>query len=208
MQLILWPALATLAITLLRLTGELQAWSPTLFNAAPGGGGALVGISWLPIVFGPYFAWKLTTQGKGAASPARAAGLALFGLAVAVAAFAAVGRLHLGVGALLGAFVLALALAFLPWAAWPELGRTLFTYALAARVPVTIVMLAAIFGSWGTHYDVLPDNPPAALVAAGPLQRWFWIGLIPQMTIWIAQTVLLGTVLGAGLVAVIKPKRA
>ncbi len=58
-RLILVPAIVTLAITLLRLIGELQGWSPFLFNKAPGGGFALVGISWLPIVFGPYFAWKV-----------------------------------------------------------------------------------------------------------------------------------------------------
>jgi hypothetical protein len=45
MHLILWPALIALAITLLRLAGELQGWSSVLFNPAAGGGGALVGIS-------------------------------------------------------------------------------------------------------------------------------------------------------------------
>jgi hypothetical protein len=44
-RLILVPAIVTLAITLLRLIGELQGWSPFLFNKAPGGGFALVGIS-------------------------------------------------------------------------------------------------------------------------------------------------------------------
>ncbi len=37
-RLILVPAIITLAVTLLRLTGELQGWSPKLFNADPGGG--------------------------------------------------------------------------------------------------------------------------------------------------------------------------
>ena len=39
------PALITLGVTLLRLIGELQRWSPKLFNREAGGGGALVGIS-------------------------------------------------------------------------------------------------------------------------------------------------------------------
>src|SRR5215470_3905567 len=58
-SLIMGPALITLAVTLLRLVGELQGWSPRLFSRAPGGGFALVGISWLPPIFGIYFAMKL-----------------------------------------------------------------------------------------------------------------------------------------------------
>jgi hypothetical protein len=68
--------------------------------------------------------------------------------------------------------------------------------------------LIAIFGNWGTHYDVLPPNPPPNLVALGPLGRWFFIGLLPQLTIWIAQTVLIGTLLGALVVALAKPRPA
>jgi hypothetical protein len=41
MRLVLWPALATLAITLLRLAGELQSWSRPLFNPDAGRGRAL-----------------------------------------------------------------------------------------------------------------------------------------------------------------------
>jgi hypothetical protein len=208
MQLILWPAIITLALTLLRLIGELQGWNKALFNPAAGGGGALVGISWLPVVLGPYFAWKLVQQGKAPASAWKAAGLALLGILIAMAAFGAAPRLGMGPMGFMIAFLVSLGMAFLPWKAWPDLGRTLLAYALAARIPVAIVMLAAIFGSWGTHYDVLPPNPPAEVVAAGPLGRWFFIGLVPQMTIWIAHTVLVGTVLGAVLVALAKPKPA
>ena len=208
MQLILWPAVITLGITLLRLVGELQGWSKALFNPAAGGGGALVGISWLPIVFGPYFAWKLAKDGKGPQSAWKVAGMALVAVLIAVAWFSGYQKLGLGIGGFIGAWFVSLALAFLPWRAWPELARTLFSYALAARIPVAIVMLMAIFGNWGTHYDVLPPNPPPLLVSAGPLARWFWIGLLPQMTAWIANTVLVGTLLGAVLVALAKPKAA
>ena len=62
------PAVITLGITILRLVGELQHWLPRFFNTAPGGGGALVGISWLPIIFGPYFAVKLAGAGEGTPS--------------------------------------------------------------------------------------------------------------------------------------------
>ena len=53
----------TLVVTILRLYGELQGWPKPWFSAAPGGGGAVVGISWLPIIFGPYFALKLAGAG-------------------------------------------------------------------------------------------------------------------------------------------------
>jgi hypothetical protein len=207
MQLILWPAIITLAITLLRLVGELSGWPRPLFNPVAGGGGALVGISWLPIVLGPWFAWKLSQQGKGPASAWKTAGLALLAFALAAGLFAAIGLLGLPPTMFLVAFVVSLGLAFVPWKAWPELGKTLFAYALAARIPVTLVMLLAIYGSWGTHYDVLPPDPTPELLSAGPLARWFYIGLLPQMTIWIANTVLVGTLFGALVVAVAKPAR-
>ena len=71
-KLVFWPAVITLAMTLLRLTGELLHWSPTLFNPAAGGGGALVGISWLPPVFGILFAIQLVRVGLRRRSAAAA----------------------------------------------------------------------------------------------------------------------------------------
>src|SRR5262245_43442887 len=65
------PALITLGITLLRLIGELARWSPALFNREPGGGGALVGIAWLPFVFGIYFAVKLARSGAAGVKAGR-----------------------------------------------------------------------------------------------------------------------------------------
>lgn len=208
MHLVLWPAAITLAITLLRLVGELQGWSPALFNAAAGGGGALIGISWLPLVLGPYFAWTLARGGKGPDSAWRVAGMAVLGMAVAFATFAGLVALKLGIAAVVGGSLVSLATAFMPWKAWPELGKVLFAYALSARVPVTIVMLVAIFGQWGTHYDVLPPNPPPSLLAMGPLGKWLAIGFLPQMTFWVAFTVLVGTLIGALVVAVARPRPA
>ena len=65
-RLIFWPSVVTLAVTLLRLTGELLHWSPALFSPAPGGGGSPIGISWLPPVFGVLFAIQLVRAGPGA----------------------------------------------------------------------------------------------------------------------------------------------
>ena len=71
-NLILIPAVITLAVTILRLVGELRHWPRALFNPDAGGPGALVGISWLPLVFGIYFALKLIQAGDGPVSPLRA----------------------------------------------------------------------------------------------------------------------------------------
>jgi hypothetical protein len=208
MQMILWPAVITLAITLLRLAGELQGWSEVLFNPAAGGGGALVGISWLPFVFGPWFAWKLARRGRAPRSPWKVAGLALLGIVAAIAVFAGITSIGLTTGTILLAFVLTAATAFVPWKAWPELGKVLLAYGLAARVPVVIVMLAAISGNWGTHYDVMPPDPPPSLLQYGVIGRWFFIGFLPQLTVWIAHTVLIGTLFGAATVAIGKPEPA
>ena len=63
-DLVLVPAIVTLAVTVLRLVGELQQWSPRLFSRAGGGGAALVGISWLPLIFGVYFAARPKRFGR------------------------------------------------------------------------------------------------------------------------------------------------
>jgi hypothetical protein len=86
---------------------------------------------------------------------------------------------------------------------WKELGKTLVLYGLAARIPVALVMLVAIFRNWGTHYDVVPPNFPEM----EPLAKWFWIGVLPQLTIWIAFTVIVGMLFG-GIAAAVLSRRA
>jgi hypothetical protein len=195
LRLVAVPAVITLAVTLLRLTGELMQWSPTLFNPAAGGGGALVGIAWLVPVFGCYFAYRLATAGERPAGIGR--GILLVILALAILPVSGVAATALGMNPQsLNIFIVYVvaSLVAIPIAmrAWPELGRTLLVYALAARIPVALVMLLAIFGNWGTHYDV----PPPGFPEMGPLARWAWIGLLPQMTIWIAYTVVIGALFG------------
>ena len=75
-DLILWPAVITLAVTLLRLAGELMGGSDTLFNRAPGGAGAIVGIVWLVPVFGYYFGHRLARLGVRPGSTGRLFGFA------------------------------------------------------------------------------------------------------------------------------------
>jgi hypothetical protein len=206
-NLILVPAVITLGVTLLRLTGELLHWSPSLFNREPGGGGALVGIAWLVPVFGAWFGWKLARAGERPASAGRAIGFAVLAFAIMplVGFAAAAAGLPQQSPATFGIYVLvAVAGGYLAYRAWPGLGRALFAYALAARIPVAIVMLIAILANWGTHYDV---SPPGVAVPANPIARWLMIGLVPQLTIWIWFTLALGAIAGT-IAATVAGRRA
>lgn len=62
--------------------------------------------------------------------------------------------------------------------AWPALGRTLLAYGLAARIPVALLMLVAMLGNWGTHYDARPSYPQMST-----LGWWVAIGLAPHAII-------------------------
>src|SRR5215470_16697712 len=139
-RLIVAPSLFTLAVTLLRLIGELNHWSSLWFNARPGGGGALMGITWLVLIFGVYFALKLYRSGEGPATIGRATILALLGLAtMAGGAFIFASQIHFP-GKLPVGILLIVAAAALQFVAWPVLATTLLAYGYAARIPVAIVM--------------------------------------------------------------------
>ena len=125
-RLILVPALITLAVTLLRVVGELQQWSPKLFNRDPGGGGALVGIVWLIPIFGIWFALKLAAAGEGPASWGKALGFAALALAVTVALSVVTFKLWSSPVVQLGAFTVISWLAiFVARPGWPALWRVL-----------------------------------------------------------------------------------
>jgi hypothetical protein len=193
-SLVLVPAILTFAITALRLTGELLNWSPSLFNKEAGGGGALVGISWLIVVFGIFFAVRLAGIGDKPAGRWRPLGFGLLGFLLA---FLALGATALGASfpwQVVAWAVFSLAALPVAWSGWPTLARTLLSYALAARIPVALLMLFAIFGNWGTHYDVNPPN--WQYPDMGPLPKWLLIGLLPQLTVWIWMTVVGGMILG------------
>jgi hypothetical protein len=199
-KLIFWPAVITLAITVLRLVGELLNWSPALFNRTAGGGGAAIGISWLPPVFGILFAIQLVRMGHGPASGGRAIARAVLGVVTTAAVIAIgvatriLGDQQFSIGGLL-LFTAALAAgAAVAWSGWPDLGRTLLGYGLAARIPVLVVMFLAMALNWGTHYDALPPGVGGDM---GLVQKWVFFGLVPQMTTWLAITVLSGALFGA-----------
>lgn len=206
-NLVAWPAAISLGVTLLRLVGELLNWSPALFGKAAGGGGAIVGITWLIVPFGAWFGWTLARGGSRPASSARAVALVIAGIAVVPIGATVVDRLGLvaaGSPMQLGVFVIfsliGLAIAR---TGWPDLARVLILYAAAARLPVVLVMLVAMLANWGTHYDV----PPPGFPEMGVIAKWLWIGVMPQLTIWIWFTLVIGSLFGLA-AAAIANKRA
>jgi len=178
--------------------GELQHWPKPWFNAAAGGGGAVIGISWLPLIFGPYFALKLARAGDGPSGSGKAIGLAFAGLAVMVVGIVIMGVVmkmnHPGL-AEIGYLVLWLA-AFIAAIGWRSLGKCLLAYGLAARIPVLVVMYLAMSANggqgWGTHYDAAPPNMQFPSLGA----RFLHTGVFPQLGFWIAWTVVGGAIVG------------
>jgi hypothetical protein len=206
-QLIAIPALITLVVTIVRLMGELQNWSSTLFGKAAGGGGSLVGIAWLVPIFGVYFAYRLIKDGHVPASGWRVLGISAAAFALLIVSGVAVGVLGLPpvVGLTLIGVVSIVAI-WLVAKSWPALGRTLLAYGFAARIPVVVVMLIAMLGDWGTHYDVPPPDRPE-IAAWNPYAKWFVIGVLPQFTIWIAFTLIVGGLFAAVTALVMRRSR-
>jgi hypothetical protein len=194
-NLIFIPALITLAITIIRLVGELQHWNSKLFNPSSGGPGSLVGIVWLVPIFGVYFALKLCGAGARPEKVGRVFLFILLGIVINIGTFAIGGALKLSFAGLsaIGAAgaIISIIIMSKPW---PALTKTLLAYGYAARIPVAILMIFAIKGNWGTHYDA---PPPGDFSAMNWLLKWFLIGAVPQLIFWISFTVLVGSLFGA-----------
>jgi hypothetical protein len=203
-RLVMYPAIITFLITLLRLIGELLNGPAILFSRAEGGGGAIIGITWLPIIFGPYFAVKLIDRNLRPSSFAKTILLALAGFA-ALACGGAVafsptvhftGRIIVGLLLMVGAA----ALQYLPWR---ELAQTLIAYAYLARFPVAIVMFFAMLGHWGTHYDAVP--PPYNQLPF--LTKYLLLAIAPQLVMWIVFTMTVGAFFGGIYAAIFRRKK-
>jgi len=195
-KLITIPAIITLAVTILRLVGELQHWSTAWFNLEAGGPWSIVGITWLAPIFGIYFAVKLACSGEGPKSTWRAIVFPVLGLAVGVAGI----YLYIALrppfsfgGRLIYFWALLVLAALVTLPGWPALFRTLLAYGLAARIPVAVVMFFAFRGNWGTHYDALPPDFPTGM---GLLAKYLWLGFVPQLTYWVGFTILVGMLFG------------
>lgn len=215
LSLVLVPALLTLGITVLRLVGELKGWSPLWFGQAEaGGGGALLGISWLIFVFGFYFGIRLQRGGAGKERPAKALLWSLFGPVVLFGGFAACQAADLiwvpdaehpgemrGLVYFLALMAIGVLIAMLAW--W-RASVVLLVYAVCARVPVLVVTWLAVENHWETHYiKTAPGmtRPPEA--------ELFTFLSMPQITFWPAITVILGTVMAClGALLAGRPKAA
>jgi hypothetical protein len=206
------PGLIALAVTLLRLAGERLSWSEALFSRATGGlvpaGGLswLVGITWLALPFGAWFGWRLRRQDPASTPAARAIGMAALALVVLYGGSRLLPLFGLGFpGFLFAIWTLGVAAAVVAWRAWPTLGRVLVAYGLLSRVVVALVMLLAMRGQWGTHYDYA-DMP-------GVRELPFWtayvmFALVPQVVFWVAYTVVLGMVAGTVSAALLRSRTA
>lgn len=202
-HLVLIPATLTLGVTVLRLLGELQGWSKVLFNTQPGGGGGLVGIVWLVPVFGVYFALKLANSGDRPGL-AKAAGFTVLGLLVMMGSITlSLASKFTNLALLAGGSAAMVVAMLIPLGGWRSLTKTLLAYAFLARVPVAIINFLSMRGNWGTHYEGTPPGFPA--------DTPFWtkyliVGLVPQVTAWIAFTVIVGSLLGIAALAILGRK--
>ena len=199
MRLIVIPSLIALAVTLFRLTGELLHWSPRWFyndagGITPSGVSWIVGIVWLPVPFGIYFAMRLIAAGRGPARAIRAILYSVGGLLVLyLGQRLVVSSLNLGLRAsLLLIWAFSAVPAVLMIRAWPALWRVLLAYGLASRIPVVVIMFLAMRGLWGTHYDYAGQLP---LDDFG--FYYVWLAFIPQLVFWVGFTILLGMLAGA-----------
>jgi hypothetical protein len=206
-RLILIPGLITLAVSVLRLVGELQHWSSVWFNRSMGA--SIIGIVWLAPIFGIYFALRLSNPEQRPKSFPKAIGYAFLGaLILVVLAFARslLGVEHSIYGRLLYGWAIFVAGALVAWRGWPALFKTLLAYGYFARVPVALIMFFAYRGNWGTHYDAVPPDVPAL----GLLAKYLWLGFFPQLVLWVAYTILSGMLVGtlvAGIARLVKLDR-
>lgn len=203
-SLVLGAACVTLIVTVLRLVGELQGWSPLWFNNAgpdPEKRQGLFGIAFLVPIFGFWFGWRLRRNTGKPAHAGKTALVYLLGVAVLAGGFMAATKMGLIVmptreapgvpNGMLWAVVLVGAAILVALVAWPRLSGALFVYALLARIPVIVITFLAVSRGWDTHYVKLP--PEFALPAETSLPVFL---SMPQATFWIAFTMLVGGVFG------------
>jgi len=209
LRLILWPTLVTLGINLARITLEVQGVVP------PATGGALhpLGITWLGVLFGAWFGWRLRRSGDGPAL--RPAPLwTLLGLAAVVGAvawqFGGIDRgdqsdamFEILRSAVLTIAAVTLAAAAVAFVVWPRLAWTLLLYALPARATVLGLTWLAKQQGWDTHYTKFGPSAIERDMASTMVSA-----TIAQMGFWIAFTVVSGSLAGAVAAHLTRPRTA
>lgn len=207
LRLVLAPSIITLFVTILRLTGELQHWSERWFSPEtggiiPSGVSWIFGITWLAAIFGAYFSSRLVRAGQKPKSLGKAISYAALGILIFLAyrpivEFISI-KLQIGFPHYLIIIWLLWVLAgAIQYFGWPELFKVLLIYAYAARIPVALVMLLAMMGNWGTHYDYVGTQIPLSGIA-----RYLWLAFFPQLVAWVGFTITLGSVAGVLVISV------
>jgi hypothetical protein len=144
---------------------------------------------------GIYFAHKLVKSGAGPISFMSSVGYSLLGVIILLVCAFAPSLLNIQHGfydRLIYGWSFFVVAALITRRGWPQLFKALLIYGLTARIPVAIIMFFAFRGNWGTHYDAVPPDMPALGLAA----KYLWLGFFPQLTVWIAYTVLAGMLFG------------
>jgi hypothetical protein len=208
-RLVLVPSIITLAVTILRLTGELRHWSVKWFSSetggiVPSGMSWLFGITWLAAIFGAYFAVRLVRSGQKPQSLGKAIFFAAVGILIFFA-YAPVTRFLCTMLSirfpqyLIFVWFFWILAGVLQYFAWCDLFKVLLIYAYAARIPVAIVMFFAMLGHWGTHYDYVGMQMPLS-----GLPRYLWLAFFPQLVGWVGFTLTLGSVAGILLISILR----
>jgi hypothetical protein len=204
LRLIWIPAVISLLITVMRVAGELLHWSPRWFSSDTGGTvpasavSWVIGITWLALPFGAYFAYRLSADGLRPHSTRLWVLLALAGLLIIYGSPLVLVPLlrTLPIGfprILLIIWLYMVVAAALQYFAWPALFKVLLAYGVAARLPVVIVMSLAMAGGWGTHYDYVGMPPQFSMPL---IPRFLWLAFFPQLVFWVAFTIAAGSIGG------------
>lgn len=198
-RLVTVPVLISIAVTALRLVGELLRWPKPLVNSDVCGK-AILGVIWLVPIFGTYFAVKLFHAGD---APQRFARPVVF--AISALAFKLAGTLIMESHGMTYAprlsmnFIVTLIGLVLSAVAWPTLSKALLVYGYLSRIPVAIVQYLAMRGRWGTHYDALdPGFPPI-----GFWPTFLRVSFVPNIFFMEAYTVIVGALIGTAVVAIL-----
>ena len=183
--------LLTLAVTVMRVVGELRNWPSPWFDKTHG----IVGITWvLPPVFGFWFARTLWNGGDRIVRIQRAALLGALGFALNQLVEATVFQFaNMSITSmLLILWAVAILSVYLQYLAWPALCKLLIAYGLGARIPVVVVMFFALRGHWGTHYD-----RPSGHFRWNFWPTFLWFGLFEELIYWVSFTVAFGSFAGS-----------
>ncbi len=201
--------LITFAISVARLVLELRDVLPASSRTA-GGGGAWLGIAWLPPIIGMYFANRLIDAGQAPARRLRVLPFALLAFALAIgAAVVNFSRYRDGDQTLMTTFIIGgvawLAIALVLARTWPALAWLMFGYGVLARLGVVVITIVCVQQGWDTHYTQFGTHEKPYVPADA--KQTMLLAAVPQLGIWIAYTVIAG-LFGGGIVALVRRPRS